>query len=80
MEFLLPVISIVLALASLIVGGVALGLSCFLYSRVIGIEKSTHQVQFVPLKEEGGKEITGDILDEKMKEAFSEESFEKEYI
>lgn len=69
-----------IALSSMIIGGVSLVMACMCWARVVGMEKSTHQVQFVPLRGEDGAPIEGEKLDDQMKKAFGEESLEREYI
>ena len=76
----IDIICIVLALSSMMVGGTALTIACIALTRVIGLEKSTHQVQFVPLETEKGMPLEGEELDKNMKLAMSEERYEKEYI
>lgn len=49
-------------------------------ARVIGMEKSTHQVQFVPMETPGGEEVSGKVLDDQLEKAFGEEYHEREYM
>jgi len=56
--------TLVLSLTSILFTGIAMIFSFASYAKVIGIEKSTHQVQYVPL--EGG--LQGEELVTKMKD------------
>jgi len=68
------------SIACIILSGIALTMACICWSKVIGMEKSTHQVQFVPLENEKGNPIEGDALDKNMTEAFGSERLEQDYI
>ncbi len=69
-----------LTFASMIVSGVALTMACVCWSKVVGMEKSTHQVAWVPMENDKGKPIEGTELDEQMLQALGEKPHEKEYI
>ena len=76
-----------LALSSMILCSVALTMACICWAKVVGMEKSTHQIQYVPFDEPTVQEdgtiippVTGEALDEQMKKAFGSAQHEKEYI
>ena len=69
-----------LALSAMILAGIALAMACVVWSKVVGMEKSTHQVQFVPMETPDGKPVEGDILDEQMSKAMGTGQLENEYI
>jgi len=68
------------ALSSMIVGGVSLTMACIVWSKVVGFEKSTHQIQYVPLENEHGESLTGEALEDNIRKAMGEEQIEREYL
>lgn len=75
------IICTVAAISSMIIAGVSLTMACICWSKVVGMEKSTHQIQYVPLHNEEGKELTGEALDENIKRALSQEyNVERDYL
>jgi hypothetical protein len=64
----------------MIVSGVSLAMACICWAKVVGMEKSTHQIAWMPLESEKGKALEGEELTKNMTKALSEERFEKEYI
>lgn len=42
----------IVSIISIILTGITAGFSVFAYAKVVGMEKSTHQVQWVPLDQE----------------------------
>jgi hypothetical protein len=79
-ESALNAICIGVALSSMIVGGLALAMSCVAWSKVVGMENSTHQIQYVPIEDDKGEPIVGDKLDENMERAMSMEYTEREFL
>lgn len=69
-----------IAISAIILAGIALTMACIVWAKMVGMEKSTHQVQFVPMETPEGKPVEGDTLDTQMKSAFGTEMYEKEYI
>ena len=67
------------AISAIILSGIALAMACIVWAKMVGLEKSTHQVQFVPLETPEGAPIQGEELDKQMMNAFAEDNFEKEY-
>lgn len=74
---MLEAICIGIALSSMIIGGVALGMACICWSKVTGMEKSTHQIQYVPVDENG---LVGEDLEKNIRKALGEEELEKEFL
>ena len=76
----LNAICIGVSLSSMIIGGVALAMACIAWSKVVGLQNSTHQIQYVPLEDEKGEPIVGEKLDENMERAMGMEYTEREYV
>ena len=77
----LTMICVVAAITAILLSGTALVLAFLSWSTVVGFKNSTHQVQFVPMTNEEGKELSGEVLDESMKKAMSQEfNIEREYL
>lgn len=75
----MTVVAIILSVISVILTAITSIFSFMAYAKVVGMEKSTHKIQYVPVPtdEEGGfKNPTGDKLKDKMKEAFYEDDME----
>ena len=73
---MLEAICIGVALSSMIIGGVALAMACITWSKVVGFENSTHNIQYVPI-EDG---LEGEALEKNIRKALGEEELEKEYL
>ena len=69
-----------LALSAMILSGIALAMACIIWAKMTGVEKSTHQVQFVPMETPDGKTVEGKVLDDQMSKAMGTGSLENEYI
>ena len=67
-------------IAAIMLSGIAILISVTVWARMVGVEKSTHQVQFVPMETPDGAPIEGAELDKNMKEALGGEQTEQEYI
>ena len=67
-------------IAAIMLSGIAILISATVWARMVGVEKSTHQVQFVPMETPDGKPLEGEELDKNMKDALGSEGTEQEYI
>ncbi len=65
------------SIACFIISGVALAMACICWAKVVGLEKSTHQVQFVPFDEKTA--ISSEELDKNALAAMGSEKLEREY-
>jgi hypothetical protein len=74
------IICITAAVLCTVISGIALAMACICWAKVVGMENSTHQIQYVPLEDESGREISGEILDKNMEEALGSRQHEKEYM
>lgn len=61
--------SMMVAVGAIVVAGVC-------WSKVVGLQNSTHQIQYVPLEDELGKPIEGDNL---VKNAMAAMGLEEDY-
>lgn len=77
---MLEAICIGVALSSMIIAGVSLTMACVCWSKVVGMEKSTHQIQYVPLENESGEELTGENLEKNIMKAMGQENIERDYV
>jgi len=68
------------ALSSMIVAGVALAMACVCWSKVVGLQNSTHQIQYVPLEDEKGEQLVGEALEKNIKKAMGQEEIERDYV
>jgi hypothetical protein len=66
----------VLSLFAVLVSSITAIFSIMAYSKVVGMEKSTHKIQYVPLD----SPKTGEDLDKSMYEAFGHKDEEQDYI
>jgi len=68
------------AISAIILSGIALTMACIIWAKMVGVENSTHQVQFVPMENSEGKPLEGKALDTQMESAFGADMHEREYI
>jgi hypothetical protein len=66
----------VLSVLAVLVSSITAIFSIMAYSRVVGLEKSTHQIQYVPLDQPK----TGEDLDKSMYDAFGYKEEQEDYI
>ena len=64
----IEIITLILSIVAIILTSITAGFSILAYSRVVGLENSTHRVEMVPLNGYSGP--TGDDMVNQMGEAF----------
>lgn len=78
---MLIAICVGLSLSCIVLSGVALTMACVSWARVEGMEKSTHQIQYVPLENEKGEVLEGEKLEENIMKAMGQEyQIERDYL
>ena len=70
-------LTLVLSIVSILFTGITAFFSIMAYAKVVGMEKSTHQIQWVPVDEDGK---TGKELDKDMYSAFGYQNEDQESI
>jgi len=75
-------LALILSCISILFTGITAIFSILAYSKVVGMEKSTHQIvqQMVPYNEADMDGPTGEDLDKNMKEAFGFKDLEETQI
>ena len=76
------------ALTSVILSAIAITVAGICWAKVVGLQNSTHQVQYMPIEEvqtdpKTGEPVpsnTGEALDKQMAEAFGASNHEGEYV
>lgn len=72
-----------LSLCCMIVSMIALQAMVRVWVKLEAFEKSTHQIQYVPVEptlNENGEEISGEKLEENIRKALGQEQIEREYL
>jgi len=73
----IEIITLVLSLVAVLFTGVTSIFAVLAYAKVVGMEKSTHQIQWMPVDESAA---TGDELTKQMHKAFGYEDEENDSI
>jgi hypothetical protein len=79
-------LAFIFSIVSILFTGITAFFSILSYSKVVGLEKSTHRIQYVPYDYDGNSTVngetplTGEELEKQMNEAFGYKDLEENQI